>query len=53
VEVWWTYNVRPLRLGEEIKKIERKKKPPDENIYIYVCILLCRAAKKNLVDVTK
>jgi len=52
VEVWWTYNVRPLRLGEEIKKIERKKKPPDENIY--VCILLCRAAiKKNLVDVTK
>jgi len=31
VEVWRTSNLRPLRLGEEIKK--KKKKKHDENIY--------------------
>jgi len=30
VEVWWTSNLQPLRLGEE-KKIERKK-PQGKNI---------------------
>jgi len=35
VEVWQTSNLRPLRLGEEIKKKKKKKerKKQDENIY--------------------
>jgi len=32
VEVWQTSHLRPLRLGEEIKKEEERKKQ-DENIY--------------------
>ena len=32
VEVWQTYNLRPLRLGEEKK--ERKKKPQGKNIMV-------------------
>jgi len=34
VEVWWTSNLRPLRLGEEEKKEEerRRRKKQDENI---------------------
>jgi len=42
---YWRPNVRPLRLGEEIKKEERKKKPQDENMYVR--ILLCRVAIDN------
>ena len=38
VEVWQTSNLRRLRLGEEIKKEERKKerknKPQHENIMV-------------------
>jgi len=36
VEVWQTFNLRPLGLGEERKKKKerRKKKPQDENIMV-------------------
>jgi len=32
VEIWQTSNLRRLRLGEERKKEERKKKPHGKNI---------------------
>jgi len=32
VEVWQTSNLRPLRLGEEKTKIDRRKKPHGYNI---------------------
>jgi len=45
----WKYGRHPMsdlwRLGKEIRKEERKKKPQDENIYIR--IVLCRAAINN------
>jgi len=34
VKVWQTSNLRPLRLGEEKKKKERKKKPQGKNIMV-------------------
>jgi len=34
VEVWQTSNLRRLRLGEEKKKEERKKKPEGKNIMV-------------------
>jgi len=35
VEVWQTYNLRPLRLGEEKKEEEeRKKKPQGKDIMV-------------------
>jgi len=47
MEVWQTSNLRRLRLGEEIKKIERRRKNKRQDENIMVCPIHRATIKKE------